>query len=594
VNHNRSGITVVMLLVANSWSLLGGFKSGAPRRDASQAKRLVTAADTVEMTRVAGDAHYDNSPPYPPLVYFSPGGGRFVVVLRRGNLSSNMNDYSMLLFEAAAVFGSPKPVILVKMSNASNEDAIRHIRWSNDETLLFLGEQASDSAQIFRLNVRSRKINRLTNHRGGILDYRIADTGKITFLATAPSSSHDKTSEQNGTVISEQEIDTILTGEKVSENSANLFSITGRGREARLVGNKLENEQPLPGQDSPKPNREVSTAAIIVSVEEDFNTPQRLYATDTKTSKKVMLLDLNPQFMHLDFAKIELVTWKGTDGKQELNGGGLYYPPGYIPGRKYPLVIQTHHFQKDLFMIDGPWASGYAAQALAAKGFIVLQVHHATGYYDHTPTEAASEAAMYEGAIDYLDGLGLIDRSRIGIYAFSRTVYHVGYALTHSKYHFAAAILEDGIDGGYFQYLLYPWGPDEYDKIYGGSPYGETHGQWRKEAPGFNLDKVDAPIRIMEHGRSGILQQWEWFSGLKRLHRPVDMVVLPNSGYGEHLLKKPREQIIDQQGTVDWFCFWLEGEQNADPDKAVQYMRWKGLQSQLKSSQNNSSPVSVH
>jgi hypothetical protein len=28
---------------------------------------------------------------------------------------------------------------------------------------------------------------------------------------------------------------------------------------------------------------------------------------------------------------------------------------------------------------------------------------------------------------------------------------------------------------------------------------------------------------------------------------------------------------------VDWFCFWLKGEEDADPSKAEQYGRWREL-----------------
>jgi hypothetical protein len=28
---------------------------------------------------------------------------------------------------------------------------------------------------------------------------------------------------------------------------------------------------------------------------------------------------------------------------------------------------------------------------------------------------------------------------------------------------------------------------------------------------------------------------------------------------------------------VDWFCFWLKGEEDPDPDKAEQYKRWREL-----------------
>ena len=35
--------------------------------------------------------------------------------------------------------------------------------------------------------------------------------------------------------------------------------------------------------------------------------------------------------------------------------------------------------------------------------------------------------------------------------------------------------------------------------------------------------------------------------------------------------------MISQQGNVDWFCFWLEDEEDPDPIKAEQYKRWREL-----------------
>ena len=44
-----------------------------------------------------------------------------------------------------------------------------------------------------------------------------------------------------------------------------------------------------------------------------------------------------------------------------------------------------------------------------------------------------------------------------------------------------------------------------------------------------------------------------------------------------HRLVKPLERITAQQGNVDWFCFWLKGEEDHDPAKAEQYTRWREL-----------------
>jgi hypothetical protein len=35
--------------------------------------------------------------------------------------------------------------------------------------------------------------------------------------------------------------------------------------------------------------------------------------------------------------------------------------------------------------------------------------------------------------------------------------------------------------------------------------------------------------------------------------------------------------MVLQGGAVDWFRFWLKGEEDPDPAKAEQYARWRGL-----------------
>jgi hypothetical protein len=71
-----------------------------------------------------------------------------------------------------------------------------------------------------------------------------------------------------------------------------------------------------------------------------------------------------------------------------------------------------------------------------------------------------------------------------------------------------------------------------------------------------------------------LLFEWEWFAGLSYLKKPVDLIYLPD---GDHVLQKPWDRIISQQGNVDWFRFWLQGYEDANPAKAAQYRRWEEL-----------------
>lgn len=321
---------------------------------------------------------------------------------------------------------------------------------------------------------------------------------------------------------------------------------------------------------------EDSLVPLNISYEEDLNSPPKLFASDQITYQKSLLLDLNPQFSEFAFGREEAVTWKATDGHEV--SGGLYLPPSYEPGKRYPLVIQTHGFLPEKFWIDGPWNSAFAAQPLASRGFVVLQVGHAVDVmedqkYINTPQEADRQMAAFEGAIDFLQKKDLIDTEKVGIIGFSRTVYHVAYTLTHSKYHFAAATLADGIDGGYFQYRAFPDSADS-DLVNGGRPVEKNLASWLDHSPGFNLDKVKAAVRLEAYGAVTILEGWEWFQGLSQLGKPTDFIYLPDA---QHTLVKPWERLVSQQGNVDWFCFWLKGEEDAEPAKAEQYKRWREL-----------------
>jgi len=309
-----------------------------------------------------------------------------------------------------------------------------------------------------------------------------------------------------------------------------------------------------------------------IIADQDLNQPPRIIAVDPRTGRRGLAWDPNPQFHEIAFGHVEEVTWTGGGGRTVH--GGLYLPPDYVLGKRYPLVIQTHGFDPHGFWIDGPFTTAFAAQALAARGLIVLQVpdsHDA----ELTPEEAPRMVRTYESAIDYLDARGLIDRERVGIIGFSRTCFYVKYMLTHSSYRIAAASVADGVDGGYFQYVANGGSlADESDQLFGIPPFGAGLSVWTKTSPGFLLDRVAAAIRIQVLGPASLLGEWEWYEGLTRLHRPVELVYLPE---GVHILEKPADRIVSQQGDVDWFCFWLKNEEDADPTKSEQILRWRSL-----------------
>ena len=325
-------------------------------------------------------------------------------------------------------------------------------------------------------------------------------------------------------------------------------------------------------------NSPEQTAAPLpeILLEEGMNTPPHMVAADSATGRKAVVMDLNPQLQDLALARVEEVTWKDAHGR-ELKGG-LYWPPGYVTGKRYPLILQTHGWSPRKFLMDGPLTTGYAAQALAGKGFFVFQVPDPDQHIQVTSKEAPNAMGVYESATDYLDRRGLIDKTRVGITGFSRTFWFTTYTLTHSKHRFAAADITDGVDYSDWQYMLisnvYPSLASELDQVYGGPPFGKMLPQWLKESPAFLMDKIETPLRIQTLGPGSLLSDWHWYTGLSRLGKPVEMIYIPD---GTHILEKPWDRMVSQQGNVDWFSFWLKGEEDPDPGKTEQYARWREL-----------------
>jgi len=311
-----------------------------------------------------------------------------------------------------------------------------------------------------------------------------------------------------------------------------------------------------------------------VTVKQGLNQPPQLVVTGKKASR--MIWDPNPQFRNLELGQASVYTWKDKQGRDWR--GGLFKPIDYKPGRRYPLVIQTHGFVESEFIPSGGFPTAFAARALAAAGIIVLQASDEQFCATALPSEGPCAVSDYEAAATRLVWEGLVDPDRVGIIGFSRTCFYVMETLTASSLRIKAASITDGFMVDYFQYMLTEKGANEADAIIGAAPFGEGLQLWLKRSPGYNLDRVTAPLLVVGGGRAGVLSMWEPYAGLRYLHKPVDLIMLNTD---EHVLTNPAMRKMSQGGSVDWFRFWLQDEEDPDPSKAEQYIRWRDLRKLL-------------
>lgn len=328
-----------------------------------------------------------------------------------------------------------------------------------------------------------------------------------------------------------------------------------------------------------------STRIVQIELREGLNHPPVIFAADG-TGHEAILLELNPDLGGLyTLGRVELVRWTSTDGLAWT--GLLILPPTHIAGTRYPLVIQTHGFSPDQFSLigDNRFPSVFAAQALASENIAVLQMGSPDpgqiSDWVATPQEGPVMTAGMEGAIAALVARGLVDGERVGIAGFSRTGFHIEYAITHSNYPYAAAISADSIDQSYISNAFRGW-PVEPSAGNGGEPYGEGLGHWLSRSPGFNADRVRTPLRLQVNSgsRAWALTHWEMFSRLRDLDLPVELYVVPRINEGTHNLQNPGQILASAGGAVDWFNFWLNGREDPDPAKAQQFARWRHLRAQ--------------
>jgi len=314
---------------------------------------------------------------------------------------------------------------------------------------------------------------------------------------------------------------------------------------------------------------------LTVNVVQSLNEAPELRATDVISGRSKVVTDLNPQFRGLEMGQAEAFHWTDANGRPWM--GGLLKPIGYEPGKRYPLVIQTHGFDPTKFLIDGPFGSpsGYAARALINRGIMVLQAQDAPPPYG-VPEEPVNQVKGFESAVATLARAGLIDPERVGLHGFSRTGLAVQHALVFSTMKIAAASVADANSVGMLNYLLsfgggYPAMMDT-EWIVGAPLWGDENAQrWQERDPIFHLDRVRAPLLIHAYMAPG------WFDAyaiLRRHRRPVEYWAYPDSA---HNPVKPWHRRTTQGLTVDWYDFWLNGHEDPDPAKADQYERWREL-----------------
>jgi dienelactone hydrolase len=316
---------------------------------------------------------------------------------------------------------------------------------------------------------------------------------------------------------------------------------------------------------------------LDLSIRQSLNEAPTLFAKDAASAREEKIFDPNPQLAGIAMGTVSEIFWKDSHGRS-INGG-LVKPPDFVPGRRYPLVIQTHNFRPRRFFRTGISDTASAGRALAGRGMLVLQVDEPGNAFMFTPEEANENGTkVYLAVIDKLSAEGLVDPQKVGITGFSRTAYYVSKAITDAPDRFAAAVVANGDAGslsGYLSYLTDPGSMKQWADFFGGGlPYGDGLKSWIEHSPGFRTDRIRAAVLISAADPQHLIPLWGLYAPLRDQGKPVELQYIRT---GQHNLVKPLQILAHQEMIVDWFDFWLNGRERPEVGKSEQYARWRQM-----------------
>ena len=173
-----------------------------------------------------------------------------------------------------------------------------------------------------------------------------------------------------------------------------------------------------------------------------FQSPDLYVASTEKTDTPRPLTHTLPQnFAALQWKSPELVHFKAKDGL--TLSGVLYFPPGYIPGRRYPAVLWVHGGPEGQDLLGFSPLSLYFAQ----DGYVVFHPNYrgGIGYGErfrnlNVGDSGGGEVQDVGDAVRYLIDRGIADPKRIAIGGTSHGATMVHYAVTKQPELWAAGI----------------------------------------------------------------------------------------------------------------------------------------------------------
>jgi dipeptidyl aminopeptidase/acylaminoacyl peptidase len=249
-----------------------------------------------------------------------------------------------------------------------------------------------------------------------------------------------------------------------------------------------------------------------------------------------------------------------TNGGYDVQGW-LIYPRNFDPHKKYPMIVSVH---------GGPAAqntpawprAGYSATLFSALGYFVL-LPNPRGSFGQGErfTRANIKDFGYGDFRDIMAGVDKaiatapIDPQRLGITGWSYGGFMTMWAVTQT-HRFKAAVSGAGLS----DWQSY-WGENQIDQWmtpYFGNDYYHDPAVYEKSSPIRFITHAKTPTLLVVgefDGECPAPQSFEYWSALKWLGVPTELVVYPGEGHG---FRQPAHVRDVMERAAAWFQKYLQ------------------------------------
>lgn len=260
----------------------------------------------------------------------------------------------------------------------------------------------------------------------------------------------------------------------------------------------------------------------------------------------------------LDLKPAEPFSYRGAHG--DTVHGFIVKPPGFAPGRRYPVVMIFHGGPQGNMGDDWHWRWNY--QMFARAGYVVVAPNfHGSSSYGSAFQDAIRGdwgGAPYEDvmkALDHVVKLPYVDGKRVCAAGASYGGYLINWTATKTD-RFRCFISHDGVfnltsKASSTEELWFP----EWE--FKGTPW-ENRALYERFSPHRHAEKIKTPMLVI-HGeqdmRIAVEEALQLFNTLRRRNVPARLLVFPDEG---HFVQKAQNAELWWKTMHEWLAKHLK------------------------------------